>query len=117
MRHQLPPPGGAGYLVPLFKDIAVRAQVCTDDATYDTGAGGSRVTHVGGQAVYGASQEVRRKLVTLAADLFDWPEDRITFSNHQLHAPGHEPVNLADLVSPGPPVPWPKPPGHSQFRQ
>ncbi len=71
----------------------------TDDATYDTGAGGSRVTHVGGQAVYGASQEVRRKLVTLAADLFDWPEDRITFGSHQLHAPEHEPVNLADLVA------------------
>ncbi|MFQ6029140.1 MAG: xanthine dehydrogenase family protein molybdopterin-binding subunit [Dehalococcoidia bacterium] len=71
----------------------------TDDTTFDTGAGGSRVTHVGGQAVYGASREVRNQLVALAADLYGWPEDRITFSDHQVHAPGQTPVSLAELVS------------------
>jgi CO/xanthine dehydrogenase Mo-binding subunit len=71
----------------------------TDDTSFDTGAGGSRVTHVGGQAVLGASREVRRQLVARAADLYGWPGDQIIFSDRQVLVPGQTPVSLADLVS------------------
>ena len=71
----------------------------TDDIATDPGVGGSRVTHVGGQAVYGATQEVRRQLVAMAADLYGWSESQITFQEGQILAPGQPPVSLAELVA------------------
>jgi CO/xanthine dehydrogenase Mo-binding subunit len=71
----------------------------TDDVAFDTGVGGSRVTHVAGQAVYRAAQELRRQFVTMAADLFGWPEDETGFSQSQVAAPGQTPVSLGSLVS------------------
>ena len=71
----------------------------TDDTAFDSGVGGSRVTHVGGQATYGASQEVRGRLAALASDLYGWPEAEIAFQERQVVAPGQPPVSLADLVS------------------
>jgi CO/xanthine dehydrogenase Mo-binding subunit len=54
---------------------------------------------VGGQAVLGATQEVRRQLVVLAADLYGWPESQIAFRERQVTAPGQRSVSLAELVS------------------
>jgi CO/xanthine dehydrogenase Mo-binding subunit len=71
----------------------------TDDVTFETGVGGSRVTHVAGQAVFRAAQELRQKIVTMAADLFGWPEDETGFSRGQVMAPGQVSVSLGDLVS------------------
>ena len=71
----------------------------TDDVAFETGVGGSRVTHVAGQAVYRAAQELKRQLVTVAADSFGWPEDETTFSQGQVIAPGQTPVSLGDMVS------------------
>ena len=71
----------------------------TDDVAFETGVGGSRVTHVGGQAVYGATHNVRGKLSALAADLFGWAEADVTFQEQQVAAPNHSPISLADLVS------------------
>jgi CO/xanthine dehydrogenase Mo-binding subunit len=71
----------------------------TDDAAFDSGVGGSRVTHVGGQAVYGATQEVRKRLVALAADLYGWPEDQIAFQDKQMVVPGQPPISLAELAA------------------
>ena len=71
----------------------------TDDVAFETGVGGSRVTHVAGQAVYRATQELRQKLITMAADLFGWPEDQTGFSQGQVNAPGQTPVSLGSLVS------------------
>jgi CO/xanthine dehydrogenase Mo-binding subunit len=71
----------------------------TDDAAFDSGVGGSRVTHVGGQAVYGATQEVRKRLVALAADLYGWPEDQIAFRDKQMAVPGQSSVSLAELAA------------------
>ena len=71
----------------------------TDDIAFETGVGGSRVTHVGGQAVQAATQEVRRQLVIMAADLFGRAEGEIQFANQQVSVPGRQPVSLADLVS------------------
>ena len=71
----------------------------TDDVAFETGVGGSRVTHVAGQAVYRATRELRQKMVTMAADLFGWPEDETGFSQGQVTAPGQTPVSLGSLVS------------------
>ena len=71
----------------------------TDDVAFETGVGGSRVTHVAGQAVFRAAQELKRQMVTMAADLFGWPEDGTGFSHGQMTAPGQTSVRLGDLVS------------------
>ena len=71
----------------------------TDDVAFETGVGGSRVTHVAGQAVFRATQDLRQKMTTMAADLFGWPEDQTTFAQGQVTAPGQTPVGLGELAS------------------
>jgi CO/xanthine dehydrogenase Mo-binding subunit len=71
----------------------------TDDIPFDTGVGGSRVTHVGGQATYGATHAVLDKLRALAAERYGWPAGEISFRTSQVVAPGRPPVSLAELVS------------------
>lgn len=71
----------------------------TDDVAFETGVGGSRVTHVAGQAVFRAAQELKQKIVTMAADLLGWPEDETGFSQGQVTAPGQASVSLGDMVS------------------
>jgi CO/xanthine dehydrogenase Mo-binding subunit len=71
----------------------------TDDVAFETGVGGSRVTHVAGQAVFQAAQELRRQLVTMSADMFGWPEDETGFAQGKIIAPGKTSMNLGDLVS------------------
>jgi xanthine dehydrogenase molybdenum-binding subunit len=71
----------------------------TDDVAFETGVGGSRVTHVAGQAVFQAAQELRRQLVTMSADMFGWPEDETGFFQGQVTAPGKTSMNLGDLVA------------------
>jgi CO/xanthine dehydrogenase Mo-binding subunit len=71
----------------------------TDDVAFETGVGGSRVTHVAGQAVFRAAQELKRQLVMMAADMFGWSEDGTGFSQGRLNTPGKTPVSLGDLVS------------------
>jgi len=71
----------------------------TDDVAFETGVGGSRVTHVAGQAVYRATQELKQKIVTMAADMYGWPEGETGFSKGQVTAPGQAPVSLGELVS------------------
>ena len=71
----------------------------TDDVAFETGVGGSRVTHVAGQAVFRAAQKLKRQLVTMAADMFGWPEDGTTFSQGRLIAADQTSVSLGDLVS------------------
>ena len=54
--------------------------VGTDDLPPDSGAGNSRVTHVGGQACLRAAQELRRRLVAAVARLQECPEEAIALS-------------------------------------
>lgn len=70
----------------------------TDETTFDTGVGGSRVTNVGGNATYGATRAVRDQLVALAAERYGWDADAIAFQDQQVMAPGATPVSLAELV-------------------
>jgi CO/xanthine dehydrogenase Mo-binding subunit len=71
----------------------------TDDVLFDTGAGGSRVTHVGGQATYGATMAVRQRLAELAAQQFGWSPEAVIFKEGQVLVPGQPPVSLGELVS------------------
>ena len=71
----------------------------TDDVAFETGVGGSRVTHVAGQAVFRAAQKLKRQLVTMTADMFGWPEDGTTVSQGRLIAADQTSVSLGDLVS------------------
>jgi CO/xanthine dehydrogenase Mo-binding subunit len=71
----------------------------TDDIPFDTGAGGSRVTHVGGQATYGATTAVRQRLVDLAVRHYGWAPEAVIFKEGQVLVPGQTPVNLSELVS------------------
>ena len=71
----------------------------TDDTVFDTGVGGSRVTHVGGQATYGAVRAVCQKLRELAAARYGWTAEEIIFKEEQVLVPGQPPVRLADLVA------------------
>jgi CO/xanthine dehydrogenase Mo-binding subunit len=57
---------------------SVQVQVWdTDEVDFDTGVGGSRVTRVAGQAAYRAAQGASRELLSVAADLLGWPEERM----------------------------------------
>jgi CO/xanthine dehydrogenase Mo-binding subunit len=71
----------------------------TDEVLFDTGAGGSRVTHIGGQATYGATMAVRDKLVAMAAQRYGWNPEAIILKERQVIAPGQSPVSLAELVA------------------
>jgi CO/xanthine dehydrogenase Mo-binding subunit len=71
----------------------------TDETVFDTGVGGSRVTNVGGNATYGATQAVRETLVGLAAEKYGWNAHEIIFQEQQVMVPGQPPVGLAELVS------------------
>jgi CO/xanthine dehydrogenase Mo-binding subunit len=81
-----------------YNDIRLETWT-TDDVPFDTGAGGSRVTHVGGQATYGATVAVRDKLVALAVEHYGWNPQAVIFKERQMLVPGQTPVNLADLVA------------------
>jgi carbon-monoxide dehydrogenase large subunit len=50
----------------------------TDGVPFDTGVGGSRVTRVAGLAAYQAARQASREVLSVAADLLGWPEDRMT---------------------------------------
>jgi putative selenate reductase molybdopterin-binding subunit len=71
----------------------------TDDTDFDTGVGGSRVTNVGGNAVYGAAQAVQAKLVALAAEQHGWNPDEVILEEQQVRVPGASPLPLAELVA------------------
>ena len=58
---------------------AIRMETWSTDGTeFDTGAGGSRVTHIGGQAAYGAVQAVCQQLRQLAAARYGWEAAQVT---------------------------------------
>jgi CO/xanthine dehydrogenase Mo-binding subunit len=81
-----------------YNDIRLQTWT-TDEVLFDTGAGGSRVTHIGGQATYGATMGVRDKLVALAAERYGWNPESIILKERQVIAPGQPPVSLAELVA------------------
>jgi CO/xanthine dehydrogenase Mo-binding subunit len=60
----------------------VRVQVATTDAfEADSGAGGSRVTHVAGQATYQAAQELKGLILEVAAQFLGCQPQEVTLSD------------------------------------
>ena len=53
--------------------------VDTEGVPFDTGVGASRVSYSAGQATLGAVQQVKRRLAILAAELFGWDKEHVTF--------------------------------------
>ena len=70
----------------------------TDDTRFDSGTKGSSGTHVMGTATMMAASQVKEKLVTLAADLYGWPEEAIVLSGGKLEYESYPGVTLAELV-------------------
>lgn len=60
----------------------------TAEALADPGAGGSRVTHVLGQAALNGGQRLRSTLQDLAAEVFGWPADHVRLEDDRFVADG-----------------------------
>ena len=82
----------------------VRVQVATTDAfEADSGAGGSRVTHVAGQATYQAAQELKGLILEVAAQLLGCQPQEVTLSGGRCATADREPsLLLADGGAGGP---------------
>ncbi len=73
----------------------------TDDAPYDGGVGGSRVTHVAGVAAQEACNMLKKAMAERAAQLFECPVEEIQYAGGALW-PRETPqrrVTIADLVT------------------
>ncbi|MSQ13791.1 MAG: xanthine dehydrogenase family protein molybdopterin-binding subunit [Dehalococcoidia bacterium] len=70
----------------------------TDQAPFDSGVGGSRVTHIGGQAAYRAAQALRQRLEALAAERLGVSPREARLSGGAFHARGRS-LSLAALAS------------------
>ena len=71
----------------------------TDDTENDSGSKGSSVTHVMGTATLVAARRAKEALVTLAVDLFSWPEDLVQLGEGKLTVEGGQSITLAELVA------------------
>ena len=73
----------------------------TDGVVFDSGVGGSRVTYTAGRATLGAAQDLKAKLIGLASDLLEWPEDKVVIDAGQVSLDGDpaSAVSLQDLAS------------------
>ena len=79
----------------------VRVQVATTDAfEADSGAGGSRVTHVAGQATYQAAEELKTFICEVAAQLLGCQPNEVTLSGGRcaVAANGERSLSLADVA-------------------
>jgi CO/xanthine dehydrogenase Mo-binding subunit len=65
----------------------------------DTGVGGSRVTHLAGQAALEAAREVRARLVAAAADRLGAVPDAVREESGQFTAPGGVAASFADVAA------------------
>jgi CO/xanthine dehydrogenase Mo-binding subunit len=79
----------------------VRVQVASTDAfKADSGAGGSRVTHVAGQATYQAAQELKGLIQAMAAQLLSCQPQEVTLSAGRcaVTANHERSLSLADIA-------------------
>ena len=78
----------------------------TGEAPQDPGAGGSRVTHVIGQAALDGGQRLKATLEDLAAEAFGWPAGEVRLSNDRFVS-GQESATFEEVAARlggGPPV-------------
>jgi xanthine dehydrogenase molybdenum-binding subunit len=65
----------------------------TGQVNYDSGIGGMRATRVNTAVAYQAAQDTKAALLKLAADRFEWPEDRLELRGEEIRL-----VNSEDSV-------------------
>jgi carbon-monoxide dehydrogenase large subunit len=71
----------------------------TDNSPYDSGTGGSKSTNSVGTAAYQAVNEVKEKLIALAAARLGCKPDEIRAANGRYTAPGQKAMPFADLIA------------------
>jgi carbon-monoxide dehydrogenase large subunit len=71
----------------------------TDSSPYDSGTGGSKSTNSVGTAAYQAVNEVKEKLMVLAAARLGCKPDEIRAANGRTTAPGRKALPFADLIA------------------
>ena len=81
-----------------LEDVAVQAGD-TDIAAYDSGAGGSRVTHAAGRATLAAAIELKSALVELAARIVGAPPDQVAFQGGIFRADSGQQLSLKELMA------------------
>jgi CO/xanthine dehydrogenase Mo-binding subunit len=70
----------------------------TRDAPVDAGAGGSRVTHVIGQAALNGGQRMKATLEDLAAEAFGWPAGQVRLE-HDRFVAGSESAGFDEVAA------------------
>ena len=80
----------------------VRVQVGTTDAfAPDSGAGGSRVTHVAGQAPYQAALALQQQLCEVASAVLGCPTSAVTLDNGAcvVHSASAQRLTFAEVAA------------------
>lgn len=67
----------------------------TDSFENDSGAGGSRVTHVAGQAAFQAATELRKRITKVAARFLELPEEELELREARVVAKGDRSASLS----------------------
>src|SRR5438445_5763017 len=70
----------------------------TGEAPQDPGAGGSRVTHVIGQAALDGGQRMKATLEDLAAEAFGWPAGEVRLADDRFFS-GGESASFEELAA------------------
>ncbi len=71
----------------------------TDSSPYDSGTGGSKSTNSVGTAAYQAVNELRGKLITLAAARLGCQPEQIHASNGRYSVPGRKATSFGELIA------------------
>jgi CO/xanthine dehydrogenase Mo-binding subunit len=80
-------------------DVLVE-QADTLSVPFDSGSGGSRVTHVAGQASYRAANTLKERMLDLACELYGWPEGSARLEQAAVSSAETDArVGLAELAS------------------
>ena len=71
----------------------------TDSSPYDSGTGGSKSTNSVGTAAYQAVNEVKERLIALAAARLGCQPEEIQATNGRYSAPGRKTMSFSDLIA------------------
>jgi CO/xanthine dehydrogenase Mo-binding subunit len=70
----------------------------TDSSPYDSGTGGSKSTNSVGTAAYQAVNEIKEKIISLAAARVGCKPEELQSVNGRFIAPGNKPISCGDLM-------------------
>lgn len=73
----------------------------TDAIPYESGPGGTRVTYTAGQAAFGAAQDLRDKLLDVAAELLETPREQVQLAQGHFSLAGNpqRATSVAEVVA------------------